>query len=68
MFYLRDYLFKYVKVIDTDGETHRGFVDTYTSAADNDDTEPSISLLPNENSKSGIELYRSEIKSIEEMK
>lgn len=40
------------------------YVDVYTSAADNDDTEESIGLMPDENARVGIELYRSEIKSI----
>ena len=61
---LEDYLFKYVEVVDIDDIVHYGYIDVYTSAADNDDTEESIGLMPDENARVGIELYRSEIKSI----
>ena len=61
---LQDYLFKNVIIEDTEGKTHKGYVDLYSSAYDNDDTEESIGIIPTKNTKSGIELYASEIKSI----
>ena len=62
---LQDYLFKSVIVTDINGETHKGYVDFYSSAYDNDDTEESIGIIPTKDSREGIELYASEIKSIE---
>lgn len=61
---LQNYLFKNVIVTDTNGKTHKGYVDLYSSAYDNGDTEDSIGIIPTKNSKEGIELYASEIKSI----
>ncbi len=65
MIKLSNYLFKTVHIVDTAGDEYDGYVDTYTSAPDNDGTEESIGILPDKNAKSGIELYASEIKSIE---
>jgi len=65
---LSDCLFKTVHIVDTDGNVYDGYVDTYTSALDNDGTEESIGILPDKNAKSGIELYASEIQSIEIVK
>ena len=65
MINLRDYMYKNVIVVDIDGIKHKGYVDMYCSAYDNGDTEDSIGIIPTENSKYGIELYLSEIKSIE---
>ena len=62
---LNKYEFKTVRVTATDGTVYTGFVDLYTSAADNDDTEESICILPTRVSKSGIELYASEIHAVE---
>lgn len=62
---LQDYLFKNVIVTDTEGRMHKGYVDLYASAYDNDDTEESIGIIPTKSSMSGIELYASEIKAIE---
>lgn len=64
---LQDFLFKNVVVIDAEGKEHRGYVDLYSSAYDNDDTEESIGIIPNKQAKSGIELYASEIESIKEI-
>lgn len=64
---LQDYLFKNVIITDTEGKLHKGYVDLYSSAYDNDDTEESIGIIPTKNSRQGIELYASEIKSIEIM-
>lgn len=66
MINLRDFLYKKVVVVDIYGVEHFGYVDMYCSADDDpDDPEESIGLIPNENSKLGIGLFRSEIKSIE---
>lgn len=62
---LREYEFKSVQVILTNGKVYRGFVDTYTSAADNDDTEESIGVMPSRTAREGVELYASDIQSIE---
>jgi hypothetical protein len=62
---LEKYLFKFVKVTDTDGVIHSGYVDIYTSAEDNDAAEESIGIIPEKNAREGVELYKSEIKSIE---
>ncbi len=63
--HLQKYLFRFVRVRTIYGETHTGYVDTYTSSADNDETEESIGLLPSKNAREGIELFCSEIVSIE---
>ncbi|MCM1023838.1 MAG: hypothetical protein NC395_07240 [Prevotella sp.] len=65
MINLEDFLYKNVVVVDTDGIEHKGYVDMYCSAYENDDTEDSIGIIPDENTKYGIALYQSEIKSIE---
>lgn len=64
---LQEYVFKYVNVVDADDISYNNYyVDDFTSAADNDDrNEESIGLLPYKGAKTGIELYESEIKSIE---
>ncbi|MGN1097893.1 MAG: hypothetical protein ACI4SS_03235 [Clostridia bacterium] len=64
---LEKYEFKYVNVVETNGRQHlRKYVNSFTSAADNDDeNEESIGLIPAKESKCGIELFASEIKSIE---
>lgn len=64
---LEKYLFNYVNVIETNGKIHNNFyVCDFTSAADNDvENEESIGLLPSKTAKLGIELFASEIKSIE---
>lgn len=65
MIELYDCLNKNVEVIDNEGNKYKGYVDMYISKADNDDTEESIGIIPNKDAKSGIELYASEIKSIQ---
>lgn len=62
---LSQYLFKNVKIIDVNNETYTGFVDMYESSFDSGENEDSIGIIINRNSKKGIELYQSEIKSIE---
>lgn len=64
MINLRDYIYKNVIVVDTNGIEHKGYVDMFCYAYENDDTEDSIGIIPNENSKYGIELFQSDIKSI----
>lgn len=65
MINLRDFLYKNVVVVDIRDVEHFGYVNMYCSAdEDPDDPEESIGLIPNENSKYGIGLFRSEIKSI----
>ena len=58
---LKDFLFKDVVIIDDEGKTYEGYVESYTSALDNDyiREEESIGIFP-----MGIELFASEIKSI----
>lgn len=62
---LEKYLFKKVKVVDRDNMSYIGYVDSFTSAADNDDTEESVGIIPNEFVREGIELFSSQIKTIE---
>ena len=62
---LEKYLFKYVTVIDTDDNVYKGKVDMYCAAEDNDTNEESIGILTEPQNKRGIELYASEIKSIQ---
>lgn len=62
---LFDYAGKKVKIIDTDNITHTGFVFGCTKAEDNDENEDSIDIIPTKNAMEGIELFESEIKSIE---
>ncbi|MCM1023839.1 MAG: hypothetical protein NC395_07245 [Prevotella sp.] len=65
MINLEDFLYKNVVVVDIYGVEHFGYVDMYCSADDDpDDPEESIGLVTDENSKLGIGLFRSEIKSI----
>lgn len=62
---LREYEFKDVRVITIDGNVYIGYVDVYTSAADNDDTEESIGVMPTRTAKEGVELYASKIQTVE---
>lgn len=64
---LKEYVFKYVNVVDTDGIEYKNYyAGCYTSAADNDDeNEESLDLFPSKDEKMGIGLFASEIKSIE---
>ena len=62
---LKDFLFKNVIVIDTDGITHKGFVNFYETDFENESDEDSIGILTDPKNRMGIELYQSEIKSIE---
>lgn len=61
---LRNFLFKTVIVEDVYGKTHKGYVDFYESEYDSGYDEESIGILPTPESKDGIELSRSDIKSI----
>ncbi|MCL1999502.1 MAG: hypothetical protein FWG65_12125 [Turicibacter sp.] len=66
---LYEYESKIVKVVDTDGDVFIGFVDFYTSALDEPDGIPSITMIPHnipdwdKNALLGI--YENEIASIE---
>lgn len=62
---LSDYAGKTVKIVDIDNITYTGFVLGYTKAEDNDENEASIDVFPTKNSINGVELFESEIKSIE---
>ncbi|MDE5741771.1 MAG: hypothetical protein K2H90_04910 [Oscillospiraceae bacterium] len=62
---LKDFLFKNVVVIDTDGIKHKGFVNFYETGFENESDEDSIGILTDPKNRMGIELYQSEIKSIE---
>ena len=62
---LYDFLFKNVNVVEKNGKVHSNwYVDTYSSEYDNEEGEESIGLMPSKESKVGIELFRSEIESI----
>lgn len=61
---LSNFLFKTVILEDTDNNIYKGYVDMYESSADNDSNEDSIGIITDSISKTGIELYQSEIKSI----
>lgn len=56
---------KKVKIIDTDNIEHIGYFLDYTTAPNNDNNEWSIDVFPSKSSNSGVELFESEIKSIE---
>lgn len=70
---LFDYLWKRVKIECVNGRIYKGYyVTAYCSADDNIDAEDdierneeSIGIKSDKSSKSGIELYKSEIKAIE---
>lgn len=62
---LHKYEFKNIRVITTDGAIYEGFADVYTSAADNEEAEESIGIITNKREKEGVELFASEIQSIE---
>lgn len=60
---------KRVILIDTNGQLWKGTVNAVTSAADNDDTEPSVTIRkPIEGlfTDGAVEIMQSEIKSIKE--
>ena len=56
-----------VRLKETSGEIHIGFVDSFTSSSDNEEGEESIGLLPSKDAREGIELFKSEIANIEEI-
>jgi hypothetical protein len=56
---------KKVKIIDIDNIEHIGYFLDYTTAPNNDNNEWSIDVFPSKTSNSGVELYQSEIISIE---
>lgn len=58
------FLGKKVKIIDTDDIEHIGYFLDYTTAPNNENDEWSIDVFPSKSSNSGIELFESEIKSI----
>lgn len=62
---LSDYAGKKVKIVDIDNITYNGFILGYTKAEDNDENEASIDIIPTRNAMEGVELFESEIKSIE---
>lgn len=62
---LSDFAGKKVKIVDNDNKIYQGFVLGYTKAEDNDENEASIDVLPSKKSFNGVELFESEIKSIE---
>ena len=59
------FLNKKVQIIDTDNIKHIGFIFGYTTAPNNENNEWSIDVFPSKSSNSGVELFESEIKSIE---
>ncbi len=62
---LSSFFDKYVDVVDTNGEKYvHWYVDTYESAADNEDTEEYIGIAPYKECHSGVGLNRSDIESI----
>ena len=61
---LYEYEDHYVEIVDSKGVTHRGYVDGYTQALDNEENEASIDVLPHKKSHNGIEFFESDIKSI----
>lgn len=63
---LYDFKGKNVEIIFKNGKRYIGIVKYFSSALDNDDylEEDSISVFPDKTSKSGIEIFQSEIKSI----
>ena len=65
MINLENFCGKNAEITYVTGAKYKGFVDSYSSAYDNDDTEDSISVFPDKHSKTGIEVFQSEIKSIE---
>ena len=62
---LSNFAGKKVKIVDNDNKIYQGFVLGYTKAEDNDENEASIDVLPSKKSLDGVELFESEIKSIE---
>lgn len=61
---------KRVRLIDNNGQSWKGIVNAVTSAADNDDTEPSITIRKPEEglfTDGVVEILQSEIVSIEEV-
>lgn len=56
---------KKVEVIDSENIQHTGYFLDYTTAPNNDNNEWSIDIFPHKKSNSGIELFQTEIKSIQ---
>ena len=56
---------KKVKIIDTDNIEHIGYFLDYTTAPNNEENEWSIDVFPSKFSNSGIELFQSDIQSIQ---
>lgn len=59
------FLGKKVKIIDDENIQYVGYFLGYTTAENNEENEWSIDIFPNRDSLSGIELFESEIKTIE---
>lgn len=62
---LYDYLFKNVSVVTTDGRKYVGFCDMHETPYENESDEDSIGIMTNERTREGVEIYQSEIQSIE---
>lgn len=56
---------KKVRIIDTDNTEHIGYFLDYTTAPNNEENEWSIDVFPSKTSNSGIELFQSDIQSIQ---
>lgn len=65
MIKLEDFLYKYVRVDTVNGVVYLGEVDLYSSATDSGDDEDSIGIIIDGQTKEGVGLFLSEIKSIE---
>lgn len=61
---LSEYVNHYVEIVDNNNVKHKGFVDGYTKALDNEENEASLDVLPSKSSHSGVEFFESDIKSI----
>ena len=61
---LSEFEFKDVVFTLTDGSVHKGYVDLFTKALDNEPEEDSIGVMPNKNSHEGIEYFLHEITEI----
>lgn len=57
--------YKYVRVVENNGKIHEGRIMMVCRADENDNGEESIGIITNMELKTGIELYRHEIASIE---
>lgn len=65
MNHLKQYLGKYIRLIDTEGEEFIGYANIYTGANDNENGQEDIAIQTRKDSLVGFYFYENDIESIE---